>query len=143
MDRDEILAPAQHRTGIGAFEVLEHPTFAVGKRRDLFDPAGNFERVGGAQRLDGDPTVLAEVLDEAGTLTSTRARRPSPDARKPSRSSIAWPGRLGTIPCMLTTGVAAPELDSVVDHDGHPVRLADLRGRWVLLWWYPMADTPG
>ena len=44
---------------------------------------------------------------------------------------------------MLTTGVTAPELDSVVDQDGNPVRLADLRGRWVLLWWYPMADTPG
>ena len=44
---------------------------------------------------------------------------------------------------MLNPGVKAPELDSVVDHDGNPVRLADLRGRWVLLWWYPMADTPG
>jgi peroxiredoxin Q/BCP len=44
---------------------------------------------------------------------------------------------------MLSAGVAAPELDAVVDHDGNPVRLADLRGRWVLLWWYPMADTPG
>jgi thioredoxin-dependent peroxiredoxin len=44
---------------------------------------------------------------------------------------------------MLTAGVTAPELDSVVDHDGNPVRLSDLRGRWVLLWWYPMADTPG
>ncbi len=44
---------------------------------------------------------------------------------------------------VLTAGVPTPELDSVVDHDGNPVRLADLRGRWVLLWWYPMADTPG
>jgi peroxiredoxin len=44
---------------------------------------------------------------------------------------------------MLTVGVQAPELDSVVDQDGNPVRLADLRGQWVLLWWYPMADTPG
>jgi peroxiredoxin Q/BCP len=44
---------------------------------------------------------------------------------------------------MLTAGTLAPELDSVVDQDGLPVRLADLRGRWVLLWWYPMADTPG
>ena len=44
---------------------------------------------------------------------------------------------------MLNPGVMAPELDEVVDQDGNPVRLADLRGRWVLLWWYPMADTPG
>jgi len=44
---------------------------------------------------------------------------------------------------MLAPGTIAPELDSVVDHDGVPVRLADQRGKWVLLWWYPMADTPG
>jgi peroxiredoxin Q/BCP len=44
---------------------------------------------------------------------------------------------------MLTAGTPAPELDGVVDQDGNPVRLADFRGRWVLLWWYPMADTPG
>jgi peroxiredoxin len=29
------------------------------------------------------------------------------------------------------------------DHDGNVVNLRDLRGGWVLLWWYPMADTPG
>jgi peroxiredoxin len=44
---------------------------------------------------------------------------------------------------MLTAGTTAPELESVVDQDGNPVRLVDLGGRWVLLWWYPMADTPG
>ena len=44
---------------------------------------------------------------------------------------------------MLTAGQQAPELDGVVDQDGNPVRLADRRGHWVLLWWYPMADTPG
>jgi peroxiredoxin len=44
---------------------------------------------------------------------------------------------------MLAPGVTAPELDSVVDQDANPVRLSDLRRRWVLLWWYPMADTPG
>jgi thioredoxin-dependent peroxiredoxin len=44
---------------------------------------------------------------------------------------------------MLAPGTPAPELNGVVDQDGNPVALADLRGRWVLLWWYPMADTPG
>jgi len=44
---------------------------------------------------------------------------------------------------MLAPGVHAPELTGVVDQDRKPVELADLRGRWVLLWWYPMADTPG
>jgi thioredoxin-dependent peroxiredoxin len=44
---------------------------------------------------------------------------------------------------MLTAGTPAPELAGVVDQDGRPVELAGLRGRWVLLWLYPMADTPG
>jgi peroxiredoxin len=44
---------------------------------------------------------------------------------------------------MLAAGIPAPELHGVVDQDGNPASLADLRGHWVLLWWYPMADTPG
>ena len=29
------------------------------------------------------------------------------------------------------------------DQNGAPVTLADHRGHWVLLWWYPKASTPG
>jgi peroxiredoxin Q/BCP len=29
------------------------------------------------------------------------------------------------------------------DQDGHELSLADLAGRWVVLWWYPAASTPG
>jgi peroxiredoxin Q/BCP len=43
---------------------------------------------------------------------------------------------------MLEAGDSAPEF-SVLDHLGNTVRLADLRGRKVLLWFYPKADTPG
>jgi peroxiredoxin Q/BCP len=43
---------------------------------------------------------------------------------------------------MLAPGTEAPDF-TVDDHDGNPVSLADLRGGWVLLWWYPKADTPG
>jgi thioredoxin-dependent peroxiredoxin len=43
---------------------------------------------------------------------------------------------------MLGPGTPAPDA-SVLDHDGNPTSLADYRGHWVLLWWYPMADTPG
>jgi peroxiredoxin Q/BCP len=43
---------------------------------------------------------------------------------------------------MLDEGVGAPGVEAR-DHDGRPVALSDLRGRWVLLWWYPKADTPG
>jgi thioredoxin-dependent peroxiredoxin len=43
---------------------------------------------------------------------------------------------------MLPPGTEAPDFTRP-DQDGNLVTLSDLRGRWVLLWWYPMADTPG
>jgi peroxiredoxin Q/BCP len=39
-------------------------------------------------------------------------------------------------------GSVAPAFD-VEAHDGSRVALADLAGRYVLLWFYPEADTPG
>lgn len=43
---------------------------------------------------------------------------------------------------MLDVGTEAPDF-TVDDHDGNPVTLSSHRGRWVLLWWYPKAATPG
>jgi cytochrome oxidase Cu insertion factor (SCO1/SenC/PrrC family) len=43
---------------------------------------------------------------------------------------------------MLQPGQQAPDFD-VVDHEGNRVRLQDLRGKKVVLWFYPKADTPG
>jgi thioredoxin-dependent peroxiredoxin len=45
-------------------------------------------------------------------------------------------------PRMLQPGETAPDFD-VVDHQGNRVRLSDLRGKKVVLWFYPKADTPG
>lgn len=42
----------------------------------------------------------------------------------------------------ITVGAKAPAF-TLNDADGEPVRLADLRGRWVVLYFYPRADTPG
>ncbi len=55
-----------------------------------------------------------------------------------------WAGQdgAGGLMAMLQTGDPAPDLE-VPDHNGATVRLADLRGRKVLLWFYPKADTPG
>ncbi len=43
---------------------------------------------------------------------------------------------------MLEAGLPAPEF-SLSDNHGNLVSLAEQRGSWVLLWWYPKADTPG
>jgi len=43
---------------------------------------------------------------------------------------------------MLKVGDLAPDF-SVTDHTGQTVALSALRGKRVLLWFYPAADTPG
>ena len=43
---------------------------------------------------------------------------------------------------MLNVGDTAPDFE-VIDHEGRTVRLRDLRGKKVVLWFYPKADTPG
>lgn len=43
---------------------------------------------------------------------------------------------------MLTVGTEAPDF-TAPDQDGKPFSLADNRGAWTLLWWYPKAGTPG
>ena len=43
---------------------------------------------------------------------------------------------------MLAPGTVAPDFE-LPDQHGNAVRLADERGHWVLLWWYPKASTPG
>ena len=40
------------------------------------------------------------------------------------------------------TGEPAPDFE-LPDQDGNPLRLSDLRGRKVVLYFYPKADTPG
>jgi peroxiredoxin len=51
---------------------------------------------------------------------------------------------LGTVekPDLLAVGSPAPEFE-VEDHLGAKVRLRDLRGKRVVLWFYPKAATPG
>ena len=43
---------------------------------------------------------------------------------------------------MIKTGDQAPDFE-LPDHEGTPVRLSDLRGTPVVLYFYPKADTPG
>jgi peroxiredoxin Q/BCP len=43
---------------------------------------------------------------------------------------------------MLQIGQPAPDFE-LLSHDGTPVRLSDMRGQRVVLFFYPRADTPG
>ena len=43
---------------------------------------------------------------------------------------------------MIEPGTSAPDFE-LPDQDGNAVRLRDLRGRRVVLYFYPKADTPG
>ena len=43
---------------------------------------------------------------------------------------------------MIDEGTEAPDF-KLSDHDGNPVRLSELRGRTVVLYFYPKSDTPG
>jgi thioredoxin-dependent peroxiredoxin len=43
---------------------------------------------------------------------------------------------------MLQVGDTAPDF-AVPDHTGKTVKLSELRGKNVVLWFYPVADTPG
>jgi peroxiredoxin Q/BCP len=43
---------------------------------------------------------------------------------------------------MLAEGTPAPPF-SLQSHRGDTVSLEDLRGRWVVFWWFPKAFTEG
>jgi peroxiredoxin Q/BCP len=43
---------------------------------------------------------------------------------------------------LIESGTPAPDFE-LPDQDGNPVRLSDFRGRNVVLYFYPKADTPG
>lgn len=43
---------------------------------------------------------------------------------------------------LIEVGATAPAF-SMTDQDGEAVSLDEFAGRYVLLWWYPKASTPG
>jgi thioredoxin-dependent peroxiredoxin len=46
------------------------------------------------------------------------------------------------MPTVIDRGDIAPDFE-LADQHGNPVKLSDLRGRTVVLYFYPKADTPG
>jgi peroxiredoxin Q/BCP len=58
-----------------------------------------------------------------------------------ARDLLAYVG-VGRRNAMLKQGDPAPAFH-VRSHFGTGLRLADLAGKYVVLWFYPKADTPG
>jgi peroxiredoxin Q/BCP len=50
--------------------------------------------------------------------------------------------RVGNLDSVIDEGKAAPDFE-LEDQDGKPVKLSELRGSPVVLYFYPKADTPG
>lgn len=48
-------------------------------------------------------------------------------------------GKKGRLP---EPGSKAPSF-STTDCNGKPISLDDMRGKWIVLWFFPKADTPG
>ena len=75
------------------------------------------------------------------------ARSPSAFTLALARAGSAIEGLVrrynrGGGPRMLEPGQKAPDFE-VKDHTGRTVRLSDYKGKDVVLWFYPRADTPG
>lgn len=45
-------------------------------------------------------------------------------------------------PMVLEAGMQAPEIDATATGNGR-FRLSDHRGKWVVVYFYPRANTPG
>ena len=107
----------------------------------MFSPtAGNL-----ILQIAGVALLLAALLSAPGcqTARSTQVDNPQPT---PARNDYVPPtqlemetaasGRSGFI------GLPAPDF-TLQDHTGSPVSLADIRGKWNVVYFYPKDDTPG
>jgi peroxiredoxin Q/BCP len=74
------------------------------------------------------PGVLSFVI--SGLASVAGCLRPGPRAEGPPAGEL------------LAVGTPAPDFTAVA-HDGKPVSLSALRGRYVVLYFYPKDDTPG
>jgi len=93
-------------------------------------------------RISGTAKFLARfVMSRNGFATSVaRTGRAHPSGTR--RHGDAGTRRVVEAPHMLKPGDVAPAF-KVRDHLGNEHALAALRGKTVVLWFFPKADTPG
>src|SRR5437868_13875653 len=83
------------------------------------------------------PPLLAPLLVFFSGLTAARAADP-PAAPPPAAAPAPAPSASDLLP----VGSPAPQFTAVT-HDGQKVDLAKLKGKYVVLYFYPKDDTPG
>ena len=83
--------------------------------------------------VPGDRPPATDAVSTASVTDVGRASSPSPS---PEQTESAAAAR------SPLAGRSAPDF-SLPDDAGKSVRLADFRGRWVVLYFYPQGDTPG
>lgn len=93
----------------------------------------------GDNRHRGKPSgtlgALFGALAALGGACAKNVAPPVPPASPEAPASPASPAR-------LRIGDAAPGI-GLPSHGGVPISLRDFKGRKVLVWFYPAADTPG
>jgi hypothetical protein len=75
VERQEVLAAAQQRAVVSAFELLEHLPGVRRPRRNLVDPSRQRGAAAGIERTHRHPAELAELLDEPAALARGERER--------------------------------------------------------------------
>ncbi|TMB31367.1 MAG: redoxin domain-containing protein [Deltaproteobacteria bacterium] len=92
------------------------------------------------------PSSLRSATEEKSGDLVSRPLLPSSVPTAPSRITTRWPSASASGSCaampLLEEGSQAPDFTAKT-HDGRTVRLSDFKGKPVVLWFYPKADTPG
>lgn len=82
--------------------------------------------------------VICALLAFGCSKSSSDSETKSAPAPEPVPEAKAEP----VVPQLLAEGATAPDF-TVKDHNGNEVALASLKGKPVVLYWYPKDETPG
>jgi peroxiredoxin Q/BCP len=89
------------------------------------------------------PASATTVGGQTGTTTSPAASGNAlTNAPAPVQSAAPPAPVAAEAPKEVTVGQPPPDF-TATDQDGKPVHLADLKGKWVVVYFYPKDETPG